>query len=177
MANGLKKKKSPARLDHEIDEVLRMRERRAAAKSPIVRALASMAGVTVGPPGQAEYERREHTEAQRRLTEIRRQPLSDRKEAQGKFLEAMRDDPELVAERVGWLLNGSYGYGSQLMAKQVLANPRMNRSAALTQMIGAFEWMAPGDMVSAAWKKLTKSQQAALEKAVQAVIRRAETEE
>ena len=172
MANGNSNGKSVAQLDREIDEVLLMRRKKQAAT-----AAAQPRSRASSQTSQTEHERRERSEAQQRLAEIRRQPLSDRKEAQGEFLEAMRDHPELVAERVSWLLNGSYGYGSMLLAKQVLGSPRMNRSAALTQMIGAFEWMAPEEMVRAAWKKLTKSQQAALEKAVQATIRSAESEE
>lgn len=89
----------------------------------------------------------------------------------------MRDRPDVVAERVGWLLDGNYGYGQMMMAKQVLGSPRMNRSAALTQMVAAYEWSSPSAMSRAAWKKLTKGQQAALEKAVQAAIRSAEREE
>jgi len=56
----------------------------------------------------------------------------------------------------------------------------MNRSAALTQMIGGFEWMTPEDMVRAAWKKLSAGEKAALETAVQGAIvsaERAEREE
>ena len=117
------------------------------------------------------------TEAQNKIAQLRRAPLSDRKEAQAEFLKAMREDPELVAERVSWLLNGSYGYGSMLMAKRVLGSPRMNRSAALTQMIGAFEWMSPEDMVRSAWKKLSASEKAVLETAVQGAIARAQSEE
>lgn len=167
-ANG---KKSGAQLDREIDEVLHMRQKKQAKQA------AAAAPPSSRVPSQADYERRERSEAQQRLAEIRRQPLSDRKEAQAKFLEAMRDDPELVAERLGWLLGGSYGYGAKLMAKQVLGSPRMNRSAALTQMVGAFEWMAPEDMVRAAWKKLSASEKAALESAVQGAITSAEIEE
>lgn len=168
-ANG---KKSGAQLDREIDEVLHMRQKKQAKQTA---AAAPQPSSRV--PSQADYERRERSEAQQRLAEIRRQPLSDRKEAQAKFLEAMRDDPELVAERLGWLLGGSYGYGAKLMAKQVLGSPRMNRSAALTQMVGAFEWMAPEDTVRAAWKKLSASEKAALERAVQGAITSAEIEE
>ena len=168
--NGRNGKKSPAHLDKEIDEVLRMRQKKAAASAPRTPSRS-------GAPSQAEYERRELTEARNTLTALRRAPLADRKEAQAEFLKAMRNDPELVAERLGWLLNGSYGYGSMLMAKQALASPRMNRSAALTQMVGAFEWMAPEDMVRAAWKKLSASEKAALESAVQGVITSAASEE
>lgn len=116
-------------------------------------------------------------EARQRLDEIRRAPLSDRKEAQAEFLKAMREDPELVAERIGWLLGGSYGYGSMRLAKRVLDSPRMNRSAALTQMIGAFEWMTPEELGRAAWKKLSAGEKAALETAVQAAIASAQSEE
>jgi len=115
--------------------------------------------------------------AQRKLTEVEKAPLAERKEAAAEFFAAMRDNPDIVAERVGWLLDGNYGYSSMLMAKQILGSPRMNRSAALTHMVGAFEWSSPGAMTVAAWKKLTKAQQAALERAVQAEIRSAETAE
>lgn len=166
--NGSNGKKSGAQLDREIDEVLHMRQKKqATAASP------SRSGI----PNQAEYERRELADARLKLDEVKRAPLTDRKEAQVAFLEAMRDDPELVAERLGWLLNGSYGYGPMLLAKRVLASPRMNRSAALTQMVGVFEWQSPEDMTRAVWKKLSKSEQARLERAVQSAIRDAESKE
>ena len=171
MANGSSKKN--VQLDREIDEVLRMRQKKQAAAT----AATWVTQLRSHVPSQAEYERRERLEAQQRLAEIRRQPLSDRKEAQGTFLEAMRDDPGLVAERLRWLLEGSYGYGAMLMAKQVLGSPRMNRSAALTQMVGSFEWMVPEDMVRAAWKKLSAGEKAVLERAVQGAIARVQSEE
>lgn len=173
MANSNGKKKSGVQLDREIDEVLRMRQKKQAA------AVAAQPPRRASSPSgsESEYERRELTEAQNKLSQLRRAPLSERKEAQAEFFKAMRDDPELVAERVGWLLDGNYGYGSMLMAKQVLGSPRMNRSAALTQMIGAFEWMTPEDMVRAAWKKLSASAKAALESAVQGEIASAQSEE
>ena len=163
-------KKSGAQLQSEIDEVLRMRQKKA-AKAAVVKPRSS------GTPSQAEYERRELEDANRKLAELRRAPLSERKEAQADFLKAMRDDPELVAERIGWLLGGNYGYGPKLLAKRVLDNTRMNRPAALTQMIGAFEWMTPGDHVIAAWKKLSAGEKAALERAVQGAIKSAQREE
>ena len=163
-ANG---KKSGTQLDREIDEVLRMRQKKQGSAAPLK--------ASGGVPSQADYERRERAEALRRLEEIRRQPLSDRKEAQATFLEALRK-PDLVAERLGWLLEGNYGHGAMLMAKQVLNSPRMNRSAALTQMVGAFEWMTPSDMARAAWNKLSAREKAALETAVRAAISSAESE-
>jgi hypothetical protein len=128
-------------------------------------------------PSQREYEQRELTLAHRQLDEIRRASLADRKEAQLAFFEAMRDTPKLVAERVGWLLDGNYGYGSMMMAKRVLESPRMNRVAALTQMIGAFEWQSPEDMTRQAWKRLTGNEKAALADAVGDAIHDAEGNE
>ena len=164
-------KKSGAQLQSEIDEVLRMRQKKAAKAAAVAKPRSS------GTPSQAEYERRELSDAQRKLAELRRAPLSERKEAQAEFLKAMRDDPDLVAERIGWLLGGNYGYGSKLLAQRVLGSPRMNRSAALTQMIGAFEWMTPEDMVRAAWKKLSAGEKAALERAVQGAIKDAQSDD
>ena len=167
--NGTKKR--GAQLDREIDEVLQMRQKKQAAATSGAKPRSS------GIPSQAEHERRELSEAHKRIDGLRRAPLADRKEAQAKFLEAMRDDPELVAERVGWMLGGSYGAGEQILAQRILKSPRMNRSAALTQMVGAFEWMTPEDMVRAAWKKLSASEKAALETAVHGAIASAESEE
>jgi len=162
--------KSGAQLDREVNDILRARQKREARE----RAAQPRSS---GIPSQSEYERRELQEANQRLSAVERAPLADRKEAAAEFLAAMRDHPELVAERVGWLLGGNYGYGQMLMAKRVLGSPRSNRSAALTQMVAAFEWSSPGAMTREAWKKLTKSQQATLERAVQATIRDAEREE
>lgn len=171
MANGNGNgNKTPAQLDGEINDILRARQKREGA-------LATQPRRSSGLPSPTEYERRERSEAHQKLTEVERAPLADRKEAAAAFLEAMREYPEIVGERVGWLLRGNYGYGSKLMARQILQSPRMNRSAALTQMVAAFEWSSPSAMTRASWKKLTKGQQAALERAVQAEIKSAESED
>ena len=169
-ANGSNGKKTGAQLSREIDEVLAMRQKKQGKAAPA-------APSRSGTPSQADYEHRELDDANRRLRDVERASLADRKEAAAQFFEAMRDSPELVAERLGWLLDGSYGYGEGVLAKRILGSPRMNRSAALTQMVAALEWSSPSAMTRASWKKLTKAQQAALEKAVQAAIRDAESEE
>jgi hypothetical protein len=160
-------KKSEAQLRREIGEVLEARKRER---------MDLLLRRTAKPASSTNYELREIQEAQGKLAEVRRAPLADRKEAARDFFEAMRDNPQIVGERVGWLIDGNYGYGSMLLAKRVLGAPRSNRAAALTQMVGAFEWQAPEEMTRAAWKKLTAAQQAALDRAVQKAIRAAETE-
>lgn len=128
-------------------------------------------------PSQAQYEQNERSAAIRREQEIDRSPLADRKEGQANYLEAMRDRPELVAERIGWLLDGNYGYGPMMMAKQIVRSPRMNRRAALAMSIAVFEWMCPRRMAADAWNKLTPSQKQRLDAAVDVVIQAAEKEE
>lgn len=175
MANGNSNgKKTGAQLDREINDILVARQKREKREA---RGGTKAPPRSSGLPSQSEYERNELAEANQKLREVDRAPLAERKEAAAEFLVAMRDHPAMVAERIGWLLDGSYGYGAGLMAKRVLGSPRMNRPAALTHMIAAFEWSTPGVMAIAGWKKLTKAQQAALDKAVLATIKSAESEE
>lgn len=128
-------------------------------------------------PSQAQYEANELTMARRDEERINAEPLRDRKECQANFLDAMASDPALVAERISWLIDGNYGYGPMLLAKQIVASPRMNRVAALSQLICVFEWRCPRNMGVTAWKKLTGAQKGALDTAIETVIEEAETAE
>lgn len=109
------------------------------------------------------------------VREIEGAPLEERREAREAFYQAMRD-PALVAERIGWLIDGNYGQGQMLQALRVLASPRMNRRAALTHMVGLYEWRCPGAFAAEAWKRLTASEKRALDAAVDVVIEHAEQE-
>jgi hypothetical protein len=128
-------------------------------------------------PSQREYEEREIREARHHLDEVKKASLADRKEAQAAFLAAMQHHPRRVGERVSWLLDGNYGYGSMILAKQILHSPRMNRVAALTQMIGAFEWQSPEEMTRQAWKRLSAGEKHELARAVEHAIEQAENNE
>lgn len=128
-------------------------------------------------PSQAQYEANELAMARRDEERINAEPLRDRKECQANFLDAMASDPALVAERISWLIDGNYGFGPMLLAKQIVASPRMNRVAALSQLIGVFEWRCPRVMGIAAWKKLTGTQKGTLDAAIETVIEEAETAE
>jgi len=120
------------------------------------------------------YENREHDRALGEIREIERAPLADRKEAQQHFFEVMRDDPAALGERLTWLFNGSYGYGQRIMARKILANPRLNRQAALTQLVAACEWRCPGVMAAEAWKKLGPGEKSTVGTVVENVIQAAE---
>jgi hypothetical protein len=128
----------------------------------------------MGMPSQREYEERKIREARAQEHAVENAPLADRKEAQLEFFNAMRDTPDLVAERIGRLLDGNYGYGAMIIAKDVLVRTRMNREATLTQMIGVYEWQSPSEMTRAAWKRLTSGERTALGREVRLAIRDAE---
>ena len=128
-------------------------------------------------PSQAEYEQQERHRMYVEEQRINQAPLGDRKAARDAFQEAMAEDPATVAERISWLLDGNYGSGQMVMAKEAVAAKRMNREALLTQMAGVFEWQCPRDMSLAAWTKLTPAQKKALSAAVAVVIKHAEAGE
>jgi hypothetical protein len=118
-----------------------------------------------------EYENRALQEAWRKIQEVEKAPLAERKEACANFLDAMKNHPDLVGERVGWLIDGNYGYGEMKKAHQVLGmSKRANKAAQLTHLVAIFEWSCPGAMAIAGWKKLSAAQKAALDRAVKAEI-------
>jgi len=124
-------------------------------------------------PSEAEYLRRERASFIKQLNEVEKAPLAERKEDTASFAEALKKDPELVVERLGWLLNGSYGKGSYDAAHEVIRRPRGNHGAWLVQVIGALEWRAPQKGVIAAWKKLTAKEQAHLKRLIDKEVKEA----
>jgi len=120
-----------------------------------------------------EYEINEARKLARQLAEVSDAPLSERREARKEMFEAMGETPEVVAERVGWLLNGSYGWGACRMAKRIM-DGRGNKPAALVQLVGALEWRCPENFTREAWNGLKKSAQVRLNKLVEAEIKETE---
>lgn len=126
-------------------------------------------------PGQNQYEQNELRRAYQHIAEVGAAPLADRKEAQKAFFVALHD-PELLRERIEWLLVGNYGKGQQLMAESVVESPRMNRVAALSQLIACFEWQCDRDRARLAWKACTLKVQSEADAAILAVIKEWEAE-
>jgi len=112
-----------------------------------------------------DYEQREIELALKNEREIERAPLADRKEAQQSFFEAIKQYPEIVAERVGWLLDGQYGAGAMLLARNVTS--RSNRPAAYSQMIAVLDHNCPRRMAAEAWKKLTPKEKTKLQQLIE----------
>lgn len=96
--------------------------------------------------------------------------LEDRKEGFSEWLDALQNDPDIVIERIEWLIDGNYGFGSYELAREVIGNKRMNRSAWLGQTIAALEWQCPNDYARKAWNKLTAEQQENITSRINAVV-------
>ena len=112
-------------------------------------------------PTQAEYERRERQMFHTQLREVETAPLADRREARKDFQQAL-ETPDLVAERINWLLAGDYGKGAYDAAREVLRRPRTNQVAWLTTTIAALEWRCPQKFAVEAWKKLSSAKRTQL---------------
>lgn len=156
-----------------IDELAERRARKAALKEPRT-PLKEPRTALESPrmPSQSEYESREAQLHHKQLREVESAPLDERKEGASAFHRAMKHQPDIVAERVGWLLDGNYGYGSMKAAHRVAkASGRTNKVAQLTQMIGAREWRSPPRMTATKWKTLSPSEKRALDEAVKGAIR------
>ena len=118
-----------------------------------------------------EYEQQEIRRMIAEQREVERAPLFERKEAQKEYFEAMRDAPELVAERVSWLFNGSYGWAECRAAILIAdAGKRVNKTAHLSRLIASEEWRCPQAFAVSAWKMLNPDQQKRIDAAIQKEI-------
>lgn len=124
-------------------------------------------------PAQSDYERREAQEYARQMREVEQGSLAERRESCANWSRAMAEDPHIVAERCGWLLDGNYGYGAMKAAQRVMVSHKgANKVATLSQMIAALEWQCPPRMAVAAWKKLSPAQKTRLQAAIKKEIER-----
>ena len=109
----------------------------------------------------AAYETHELSRALQAIRDREQATLADRREARVDYAEALRL-PGLVAERIGWLLGGSYGYGEMRLAERIAGNPRCNRVAGLSLLVASCEWQCPGRFAAEEWHRLTQDEQVLL---------------
>ena len=86
-------------------------------------------------------------------------PLADRKEAAAAYAHLLRN-PAALAERLGWLQNGDYGAAEKAATDEILSNSRLNRAAALGQLLAGVECQCPARAAAAAYKALTAEEKA-----------------
>ena len=121
-------------------------------------------------PTQAEYEAQEARRLAKQLEEVECAPLADRQEARNNWQRAIAEDPALVGERIGWILNGSYGFGACKAAVEIV-NGTIRNKPALAQLVAALEWLCPNGYARQAWRNLNAKQKKALDRAIIAAMK------
>ena len=116
-----------------------------------------------------DYEMQEAIRHHNYILSLDRAPLAERKEAQANFLNLIAD-PSHTATLTEYLLNGDYGKGPYDICKRIAPNKRMNRAAAIAQLLAAYECRCSARNTIAAWKQLTPAEQKTVNAAILAVI-------
>ena len=123
---------------------------------------------------QAQYESNERAMLAIHIARVESAPLVDRRAGRDSLAEALTV-PGLIEERLRWLFEGCYGYGAMMKAREIAAS-KLNRPAALMQLLGAVEWQCPGSMTRALFNAMAPADQQALNTAIVAVIESQEVE-
>jgi hypothetical protein len=121
-------------------------------------------------PTEAEYLERERRMLDKQLAAVESAPLAERREGAADYGRGLRDNPEIIAERIGWIFNGSYGRGAYDRAHEWLAAYRESPKRRETMikfnlccLLAALDDACPSRMAVNQWKKLTTEQQQRLD--------------
>lgn len=118
---------------------------------------------------ETEYRQRELKMFAKQLELVEKQSLKDRREGAACFAQAIRD-PGCVGRNVGWLLEGSYGFGAAFKYWRDIHGSRQNRVALLCQWIAALDHSCPASFARKEFSRLNPEEQAALNSAIQSAI-------
>ena len=110
----------------------------------------------------SDYHRQELVALSRQIAQCAAASLNDRKEAEQDAFELMCN-PGIVAERLEWLIDGNYGYGAMVRAREIAKAKRGNRAAQAMQLLAALECGCPQGHAIKAWKRLSREQREALD--------------
>lgn len=117
----------------------------------------------------SRYAQNEKNTTQRKLSHLASEPLHIRQANRKEYAKDLHDT-RLVAQRIEWMLDGNYGFGAYLICQDIMKNYRMNRIAALSQMIGGLEWQCSALEARKAYLSLDAAAQDRINAAIQAVI-------
>lgn len=117
----------------------------------------------------SSYAQNEKRLTNRRLNELSHEPLSIRQANRKEYAKDLHDT-RLIVQRIEWMLDGNYGFGAYLICQDIMSRPRMNRVAALSQMIGGLEWKCSAVEARKAYLSLDTAAQDRINTAIQAVI-------
>lgn len=105
-------------------------------------------------PTQQEYEWREVERHMNQMRDIQSLPASERKANAEEFGITLANHPELVAERLGWLLGGSYGYGACKVAWRAV-DLQKRPNPILYYLVANLEWNTGDYYARIAWNGIT----------------------
>jgi len=110
-----------------------------------------------GIPSREEYENYEHRLFLKQLQEVEDLPLSERRENRIEYVNDLTNNPEIIIDRIGWIINGTYGFGPYNAFKKL--SKRMNRRAWLFIVLAAIEWGVSNEFSRGVWNDLPKELQ------------------
>lgn len=117
---------------------------------------------------QAEYHNAEMQRFFRKMEQIEKAPLSERREARGEWKEAL-EYKQNIARNCAWLLDGSYGYGEMIRAHSLIEGGG-NKAARLGILLAALDHGCPATFAVSAFKCLTNEQQETVNEAINGAI-------
>lgn len=120
---------------------------------------------------EAAYQAREKREYARQLRAANSGTIGEKQEATDHWIETIHKHPEIIAERVGWLFDGSYGYGSYRAAWALIdsGEPCTDQVIAI---VSALEWMVPEAYYLRAMKTVPADEMSRLRTLVSRVVER-----
>ena len=119
------------------------------------------------------YEEREAEIFANDLARAERGTVSEKAKASKAWSDALANDPELIAERVDWLLAGHYGKGAYDAAWKRVRSEYVAPTSWLLETIAALEWMVGKRDHYHVYIKIPYIKQAAVFDAIAAVVLRA----
>jgi hypothetical protein len=114
---------------------------------------------------QKQYEEQEWKRANISYYDKEKLPKWDRQQGYKDLLADVIASPELISDRINWLLNGTYGYGEMKIAEQAIQLNK-NPNSVLFDLIAHWEWYTSAYYARKVYKNLTKEQQNNLNKLV-----------
>lgn len=120
-----------------------------------------------------EYENYEIRRFHSHVQLVGKQPRQWLKENQAEFMESCVESPEIIAERAGWILGGTHGFGAFKAAWQVVESRKgVSRRAWFFNIVAALEYGTPKSRANAVWHSLTQEQRDNLDRLIDAELDR-----
>ena len=114
---------------------------------------------------ETQYRTNERAKLARRIADIAAAPLRDRQMARIDFGRLL-NEPEHLRETIEWIFAGNYGVAEMWLAREIMAQTRSNRIAALSQLAAALECQCPPNFARDAWLELPTGAQTAANDAI-----------